>query len=241
MSLPSRFFWKIYPKKKKPRILSAAEGKGRTSEVNVIRLNYLRVGKQGGIQIVEIALRNAIHDSLHVREGADNWYDCITDLADRQNRQIKEARTNLQREQKTVTPGRMVAEFHFGFWTSFFNKCHAGSGIGHFLASQVFSCAPRTERNMKNLDKRLTLIRGLRNRVFHHERIIHWKDLDVQHVAILNLIEWINPELCEMARALDRYTPVRSAGIEPWLGKLRQNRPDPATPVPYVPWATPRF
>jgi len=187
------------------------------------------------LQIVEIALRNAIHDSLRVREGADNWYDCITDLADRQNRQIKEARTNLQREQKTVTPGRMVAEFHFGFWTSFFNKCHAGSGIGHFLASQVFSCAPRAERNMKNLDKRLTLIRGLRNRVFHHERIIHWKDLDAQHVAILNLIEWINPELCEMARALDRYTPVRSAGIEPWLGKLRQNWPDPATPVPSVP------
>jgi len=71
----------------------------------------------------------------------------------------------------------MVAELHFGFWTGFFNKLHAQTGVGYFLTKNVFSCAPKTERDMSRLDTRWNRIRNLRNRVFHHERIIHWKDL----------------------------------------------------------------
>ncbi|MEI7910066.1 MAG: hypothetical protein WCK77_10555 [Verrucomicrobiota bacterium] len=34
------------------------------------------------------------------------------------------------------------------------------------------------------MDQRWKRIRDLRNRVFHHERIIHWTDLPSQHAAI---------------------------------------------------------
>ncbi|MFZ4780339.1 MAG: hypothetical protein ACOYM3_33725, partial [Terrimicrobiaceae bacterium] len=91
-----------------------------------------------------------------------------------------------------------------------------------------FPHAPKLERNIRNLDSRLTRIRDLRNRVFHHERIIHWKDLDAQHSAILELVGWISPELRELARTLDRYTPVRKAGTDPWIDKLRRHWPDPS-------------
>lgn len=180
------------------------------------------------LQIAEIALRNALHRCLSAREGTANWYDSIVGLPEKQKSQIDEARKKLQREKKQETPGRMVAEFHFGFWTSFFNKYHAGSGIGHTLSKQAFSFAPRSQRDQKNLDTRLTLIRDLRNRVFHHERIIHWEDLDAQHVALLELIGWLSPELRDMALALDRYTLVQKAGIDPWLTKLRRHWPDPS-------------
>jgi len=37
--------------------------------------------------------------------------------------------------------------------------------------------------------------RELRNRVFHHERIIHWADLDSRHAAIMETLGWISSEL----------------------------------------------
>ena len=85
---------------------------------------------------------------------------------------------------------------------------------------------------MRKLDGRLNSIRELRNRVFHHERIIHWKDLDAQHAGILQLIGWISPELCDLALSLDRYAAIRKSGEAPWIEKLRQHWPNPAEGAP---------
>jgi hypothetical protein len=181
------------------------------------------------LQIAEIALRNTIHRTLTTREGTEEWYAGITGLPPWQTTQINECRRKIQDARKPVTPGRMVAELNFGFWTAFFNRRHhAQTGIGHLLAGSAFPHAPRLERVMYTLDRRLNKIRELRNRVFHHERIIHWNDLDAQHAGIVELIGWISPELRDLALALDRYTPVRKAGIDPWLNKLRCHWPDPA-------------
>ena len=119
----------------------------------------------------------------------------------------------------------MVAELHFGFWTGFFNKCHARTGLGHALASQAFPHAPRSERDLRKLDARWKRIRDLRNRVFHHVRIIHWADLDGQHTAILAVLRWSSPELQEIVLALDRFTPIRKQGLDPWLEKIRYHWP----------------
>jgi CRISPR-associated endonuclease Cas1 len=137
------------------------------------------------LQIAEIALRNALHGCLSTRFGGAGWYDVIASLPVWQQRQLSEARQKLLAERKLVTPGRMVAELHFGFWTGFFNKSHAGTGLGHALARLAFAHAPRPERDLKKLDARWKRIRDLRNRIFHHERIIHWKDLGAQHSSIV--------------------------------------------------------
>lgn len=185
------------------------------------------------LQIVEIALRNAIHSTLTTREGNAAWYNTISGLPHWQQDQVHAVRAKLLAERKPETPGRVVAELHFGFWTGFFNGVHARTGIGYALSHKVFAKAPRREQNMKQLDTRLSSIRELRNRVFHHERIIHWTDLDAQHAGILELVGWISPELRELARALDRYTPVRKAGTDPWIDRLRRHWPDPSI-VPVV-------
>ena len=80
---------------------------------------------------------------------------------------------------------------------------------------------------MKKLDARWKRIRDLRNRVFHHERIIHWTDLDAQHAAILEVTGWISPELCAVASVLDRFTAIRQQGLQPWLEKIQQHWPQP--------------
>ena len=184
------------------------------------------------LQMAEIALRNSLNQFLSARCKTPAWYDVITGLPTWQQDQLADARQKLADDGKPVTPGRMVAELHFGFWTGFFNKSHAQTGLGHTLAGKAFPHAPTTERNMHKLGARWKRIRDLRNRVFHHERIIHWTDLETQHGDILQVISWSSPELHELAVALDRFTAIRRQGLNPWLEKLRRHWPDPAAAPP---------
>ena len=179
------------------------------------------------LQMAEIALRNSLHRFLTARFQMPAWYDVIVGLPQWQQVQIGDSRRKLHDAGKPITPGRMVAELHFGFWTGFFNKRHAQTGLGHALAGQAFPHAPRPERDLRKLDARWKRIRDLRNRVFHHERIIHWTDLDAQHAAILEVIGWASPELRQMAMALDRFTPTRRQGLQPWVDKIRHHWPAP--------------
>lgn len=190
------------------------------------------------LQIVEIALRNAVHRHLTTRYGTDAWYDHPNlRLLSGQSAQVTEARNKLIDANKPITPGRVVAELSFGFWTGFFNHAHSRTGLGAFLSAQVFVHAPRTERDLHRLSARWKRIRDLRNRVFHHERILHWTDLDAQHAAILETIGWMSPELHDMARALDRFTAVRRQGLGPWLARIRRHWP--VAPEVLMPAASP--
>ena len=184
------------------------------------------------LQMAEIALRNSLHHFLSARCKTLEWYDVIPNLPQWQQNQLADARQKLLAEGKSITPGGMVAGLHFGFWTGFFNKSHAQSGLGHTIAGTVFPHAPRSDRNQRKLDARWKRIRDLRNRVFHHERIIHWTDLDAQHAALLEVIHWASPELHQMAVVLDRYTALRRQGLNPWLETLRHHWPDPAAVPP---------
>jgi hypothetical protein len=180
------------------------------------------------LQFAEIALRNAIHAQLTARYNGESWYDIMPsgDLLRWQSQQILNARDKLESARRPITPGGMVAELHFGFWTGFFNHRHGRTGLGHFLSSNVFVHAPCSERSFQNLDTRWQKIRKLRNRVFHHERLIHWRDLDQQHAALLTSIKWISPELEELARALDRFTEIRNDGLTPWRNKIKEHWPN---------------
>lgn len=187
------------------------------------------------LQFAEIALRNATHAAFTARCGTDRWYDTITGLQSWQVDKIQEAKDSLIKNGKPITPGRMVAELSFGFWTGFFNKYHAHTGIGHYLASRVFTHAPKSERDLAKLDTRWKSIRDLRNRVFHHERILHWKDLDTQQKAMLEVIAWISPELHDLAATFDRFGALRKAGTQPWLSKLHRHWPAAAAAPPAAP------
>ena len=179
------------------------------------------------LQFSEIAMRNAMHAHLSSLFATDEWYNAIPTgkLLPWQSKQIIKARDELQKSGKPETPGGVIAELHFGFWTGFFNRRHARTGLGFSLASNVFSSAPPNERAFAKLDKRWNRIRTLRNRVFHHERILHWNNLDEQHRELLEVTGWISPELRELAEALDRYTAIRTDGLTPWVARIRNHWP----------------
>lgn len=178
------------------------------------------------LQFSEIALRNAVHRELSARCGTDGWFDSPSArLTPWQQDKVAEAKATLRRSQKPLTPGRIVAELTFGFWTGFFNNAHARTGIGAFLSRSAFPHAPVVEQYRARLDRRWQDIRDLRNRVFHHERILHWRDLDARHQAILEIIAWMSPPLHELASSLDRFVTIREDGLTPWIAKLQTRWP----------------
>ncbi len=180
------------------------------------------------LQFAEIALRNAVHRELSARCRTDAWYDSpLARLTAWQQDKVVEAKEALRKRRKPLTPGRIVAELTFGFWTGFFNNCHARTGIGSYLAKHAFPHAPAPEKYQAKLDKRWQDIRDLRNRVFHHERILHWKDLDARHQAILEIIAWMSPQLCDLTAPLDRFLLLRKGGLDPWKVTLQKQWPTP--------------
>ena len=63
-------------------------------------------------------------------------------------------------------------------------------------------------KNIKNLQARFDKIRILRNRVSHHERIIHWKNLSIQHDELLESIKWLDNASYELACSCDKFPKV---------------------------------
>ncbi len=180
------------------------------------------------LQFAEIALRNAVHRELSSRCGTSAWYDSPSArLTTWQQQKVTEAKDTLRNRNKPRNPGRIVAELTFGFWSGFFNKAHARTGIGSYLAKTAFPHAPKPAQFQATLDKRRQDIRDLRNRVFHHERILHWTDLEAQHLAILEIIGWMSPELYDLTNSLDRFVQIRQDGLSPWVVKLRNHWPKP--------------
>jgi hypothetical protein len=180
------------------------------------------------LQFAEIALRNAVHRELSIRCGTDAWFDCPqARLTPWQQDKVAEAKEALRKRRKPLSPGRIVAELTFGFWTGFFNHSHARTGIGSYLSKNAFPHAPANEQYQAKLDRRWLEIRDLRNRVFHHERILHWKDLDARHRGILEIIAWMSPELRQMAFALDRFSVIRQQGLNPWVAQIHHHWPRP--------------
>ncbi|MBN2435099.1 MAG: Abi family protein [Spirochaetes bacterium] len=177
------------------------------------------------LQSCEIALRNAIHRYLSSLFKTESWFDSnaflLTDWA---ALQVENAKKKIRNNKKPLTAGRLVAELHFGFWTSFF-EAHYEQKTS-FLPKgikQVFPYLPKEKHRRKEIKSNLERIRILRNRVFHHERIIHWKDLDEQYHLILDVIGYINPELYHLAEYSNRYISTRKAGLTPWLTHLKSH------------------
>ena len=181
------------------------------------------------LQLCEIALRNAIHRHVSALMGRVDWYDdpgfLLTPWA---ADEVAKVKSRITKTGKPITAGRVVAELQFGFWISLF-EVHYEQRTP-FLPGAIKTVFPRLPKSLhKRKDRKgdLDKIRLLRNRVFHHERIVHWKDLDARHDLILQVIAWISPDLRHLADTLDRFNSIRAAGLTPWIEKIQHHWPQP--------------
>ncbi len=138
-----------------------------TSESKTVLARYLLnialcESLYSSLQFCEVALRNTIHSDLTKRFGSENWYDSphfsLTPWA---VAEITKAKDKINKSRKQLTPGKIVAELQFGFWTSFFedhyerNTSFMPSGI-----KTVFPYLPKSQHNRKDIKAKLETIRS---------------------------------------------------------------------------------
>ncbi len=185
------------------------------------------------LHLLEVGLRNAIDRAMVAETGCPAWYDKVT-LPPWCHTKIGEAKTNISRCGKPVIPGRVISELHFGFWTAMFQH-EFEDPAARFLPQGIkatFPHMPKSLHNRKHIKADLDRIRKLRNRIFHHERIVHWKDLPQQYQLILDFLGWINPDLAELAKIVESFPIVHANGTQPFLNKLDGHLAALPTPSP---------
>jgi hypothetical protein len=74
---------------------------------------------------------------------------------------------------------------------------------------KAFPYLEKQQRQRNNVSAPINKIRDFRNRVFHHEPI-SWNlnRLEETHTRILTVMKWINKDLPEIAKKIDRVPKV---------------------------------
>ena len=175
------------------------------------------------LQILEITLRNSMHQAITNSFQTESWYE-LPFLHDREKTQVNQAKDSLKKNKKPLEKGRIVAELPFGFWTSLFDiRYEHGQILWPKLLKPTFPFLPKGQRTRPFLSRELNRIRLLRNRVFHYEPIWHWRDLSDQHNSITNLTRCLSPSASKYLSIFDRFIDIYSNGrlqIEINLNKL---------------------
>lgn len=159
----------------------------------------------GPLQGLEITLRNKIHQCLYEVFGA-YWYDAPgLGLRHAQQQHIDRAKQALDFQGKPLEPDRVVAELSFGFWVGLFGpKYETQLWRPHLRKLFVNSPAPFLR---KQAHAALDEIRLLRNRVAHHEPVLH-RGTSEEHRLILDSIGWLCATTAEWVAHHSRFDTI---------------------------------
>jgi len=171
----------------------------------------------GPLGVLEVATRNAIHQQLADRAGRSDWWEdrrLSATLVDREWKSLHDAILTSARRKHYPTPDDVVAATGFGFWVGLL-----GAGVPrHPVQSYETSLwQPRLHRafpdysgGRKRLHAELDLIRGVRNRVAHHEPVFR-SDVGNLIDRIARVAGYIDPHAEAYIRANERVSTIVAA------------------------------
>lgn len=154
----------------------------------------------GPIGVLEVVVRNAIHQQLVARTDRDDWWkDPDLQLCRNETDSIHSAvSTLIRRGNPAPTSDQVVAATSFGLWTGL-----TGAGIARdpVLSYETSLWQPRLQhafpnrgdKRRKYIHARLDEVRVLRNRIAHHEPIYR-APLEHLHEDILDIAGMIHPD-----------------------------------------------
>ncbi len=170
------------------------------------------------LHMLEVVMRNSIHNAFSRHFGARDWY-AEAWLNPNHARMVLEAKAKLSKRNKPHDPDRIVAELGFGFWCGMFHFAyeHGGRAAWPALLGTVLPGVPKSWRTRAKVQRRVEGARALRNRVFHHEPITFHQDLRDRHRHLVEVLGWFSPEerqhiehVCRFNRVHDDNLSLRS-------------------------------
>lgn len=162
------------------------------------------------LHMLEVVIRNRIHDAFSIYYKRSDWYD-LAWLRDAEKNMIQDARNDLIKKHKPETPDNIVAALSFGFWCAMFNGFYeTASGPWPFQLKAVLPRVPKSMRTRKKILERLEEVRRLRNRIFHHEPIVNISNLAYQYRDMTEMLGWFSPESKVHIIKICRFNSVNS-------------------------------
>ncbi|GAA0921194.1 hypothetical protein [Streptomyces thermoalcalitolerans] len=197
------------------RSIRAARGDARVA----VRLYWWNVEVSaalfGPLHCLELALRNALHNTLVHHYGTRGWWS-VAPLNEHGKKLVDDAHRSCRRRRVRTTEDDVVAELSFGFWVSLLSRGYDR----HFWVPVLHRAFPHYRGRRDRLYDELFSVVLLRNRIMHHEPV-HHRDLAADHAKIYRLLGYLSPELAKEAQAMDRFPAVLAARGE----VLRGTRP----------------
>ena len=169
------------------------------------------------LQALEITLRNSIHNSVSRYLGRDDWFAQV--LVGQETRVLASVTGRLKTAAMPPQPDDLVAALPLGFWVNLFFSRYEQK-LWPRLLQDVFPYLPAKIRTRDYVSRRLYPIRYLRNRVFHHEPIWHWHDLERHYKEAIEVIGWVNPDMLDLLLLVDRFPETYSRGPEEYRDAL---------------------
>ena len=168
------------------------------------------------INVFEVTLRNGIDKALENYYKQLDWNNVIQ-LQQSELMMVNDALLKIKKHGKKYSHGRLVAELTLGFWVALIGRKYNNQGFQFAVIKSCLHGCPSNQKSSAVIQKNLTEIRFLRNRIAHHERIAHWKDLKQKHDLILDFIKWLNPDMHKIAFEKDTFDEVYSKGVAPFI------------------------
>lgn len=152
----------------------------------------------GVLQGVEISLRNSIHNVMAAGLSHTDWYTYVP-WETPESDALDQAKDKLLKRAKNLSPGAIIAELMFGFWVQMTARKYEKS----LWVPYVHKAFPRITTNRKGLNARLHDLLWLRNRIAHHERILHL-NLQLKYNELLETVSWICPTTTDWIDSTNR-------------------------------------
>lgn len=161
------------------------------------------------LSMYEVALRNSLNRELTAYFETSEWYlkiDTVNGLRNLKD-SIHTAKRQIANRNETITSNKVVAELPLGFWVRLLNTEY--ERILWKSLRKAFPHIEKSERQRNTISAPLNKIRDFRNRVFHHEPI-SWRidKLEETHNRIIRVMGWINKDLPDLAKSIDRVPVV---------------------------------
>ena len=161
------------------------------------------------LHMLEVVMRNSIHNAFSQHFGAQAWYDQNWLNQGHQNL-VRDAKTELTKRSKPHDPDRVVAELSFGFWCGMFHYAYENGSRAAWptLLTTVLPNVPKSWRTRAKVQGRVEDARALRNRVFHHEPITFYPDLRDRHRHLVEVLGWFSLEARQHIEQICRFNSV---------------------------------
>jgi hypothetical protein len=159
-----------------------------------LRLSSSLFESIGGL---EVALRNSVHITLTQAFRSDTWYDRVPfSWMHPETAALEKAKHQIRARKKQLVPGRVIAELTFGFWCGITRRQYSAS----LWIPHLHKAFPHQRLGRMEVQQSLNGIRELRNRIAHHECILHL-DLAAEYAQIQETLRWICPITCSWFEA----------------------------------------